>query len=83
MYGLAVLLALELGRPVEAGPLLAGVLEREPKNVEALFLLGRIAYVDGRYEDAVDAFDRVSPPGRRADRGAGGAEQAAGKGGAL
>jgi len=59
LYGLAVLLALELGRPAEAEPLLAGVLEREPKNVEALFLLGRIAYVNGRYEDAVDAFDRI------------------------
>ena len=62
-----MLLALELGRPAEAGPLLAEVLAREPKNVDALFLLGRIAYVDGRYEDAVDAFDRIlatRPPER-------------------
>ena len=71
MYGLAVLLALELDRPAEAKPLLAGVLAREPKNVEALFLLGRIAYADGRYEDAVDAFDRIldtRPPERIAEQ---------------
>ncbi len=67
MYGLAVLLALELDRPAEAKPLLDGVLAREPENVDALFLLGRIAYVEGRYEDALDAFDRVlatRPPER-------------------
>jgi cytochrome c-type biogenesis protein CcmH/NrfG len=59
MYGLSVLLALELGRPAEAEPLLAVVLKQEPKNVEALFLLGRIAYGAGRYEDAVDCYDRI------------------------
>jgi cytochrome c-type biogenesis protein CcmH/NrfG len=67
MYGLAVLLALELDRPAEAKPLLDGVLTREPKNVDALFLLGRIAYVDGRYEDAMDAYERIlatRPPER-------------------
>jgi cytochrome c-type biogenesis protein CcmH/NrfG len=59
LYGLAVLLALELDRVEEAKPLLAAVLEREPKNLDALFLLGSIAYADGRYEDAVDFFDRI------------------------
>lgn len=59
LYGLAVLLALELDRPSEAEPLLAEVLAREPKNVDALFLLGRIAYAEGRYEDAVDFYDRI------------------------
>jgi cytochrome c-type biogenesis protein CcmH/NrfG len=67
MYGLAVLLALELDRPAEATPLLAGVLAREPENVDALFLLGRTAYVEGRFEDAMEAFDRIlatRPPER-------------------
>lgn len=67
LYGLAVLLSLELDRSPEAEPLLAAVLAREPKNVDALFLLGRIAYAEGRYEDAVDAFDRIlatKPPER-------------------
>jgi cytochrome c-type biogenesis protein CcmH/NrfG len=70
-YGLAVLLALELGRPGEAEPLLAAVLAKEPKNVDALFLLGRIAYAAGRYEDAVDFFDKIlstRPPERVADQ---------------
>jgi len=69
LYGLAVLLALELGRPAEAEPLVAAVLEREPKNLDALFLLGRIAYAGGRYEDAVDCYDRIlatRPPERLA-----------------
>jgi tetratricopeptide (TPR) repeat protein len=70
-YGLSVLLALELGRPAEAVPQLTAVLQREPKNVEALFLLGRIAYADGRYEDAVDCYDRIlaaRPPERLRDQ---------------
>jgi tetratricopeptide (TPR) repeat protein len=69
LYGLAVLLALELGRPAEAEPLVAAVLELEPKNLDALFLLGRIAYAGGRYEDAVDCYDRIlatRPPERLA-----------------
>jgi len=67
LYGLAVLLALELDRPAEAKPLLTRVLAREPENLDALFLLGRIAFVEGRYEDAMDAFDRIlatRPPER-------------------
>jgi cytochrome c-type biogenesis protein CcmH/NrfG len=70
-YGLAVLLALELGRPAEAEPLLAAVLQREPKNIDALFLRGRIAYTDGRFEDAVDSYDRIlaaRPPERLRDQ---------------
>jgi cytochrome c-type biogenesis protein CcmH/NrfG len=71
LYGLSVLLALELGRPAEAEPLLATVLEREPKNLDALFLLGRIAYANGRYEDAVDCYDRIlaaRPPEKLRDQ---------------
>jgi tetratricopeptide (TPR) repeat protein len=71
LYGLSVLLALELGRPAEAVPLLDAVLEREPKNLDALFLLGRIAYADGRYEDAVDCYDRIlatRPPEKLRDQ---------------
>ena len=70
-YGLAVLLALELGRSAEAEPLIDAVLQREPKNLDALFLLGRIAYADGRYEDAVDCYDRIlaaRPPDRLRDQ---------------
>ena len=59
LYGLAVLLALELGRPAEAEPLLETALQREPKNVDALFLLGRIAYGEGRFEDAVEVYERI------------------------
>jgi len=71
LYGLAVLLALELGRPAEAEPLLETALKREPKNLDALFLLGRIAYGDGRFEDAVEAYDRIlatRPPERLRDQ---------------
>jgi len=70
-YGLAVLLALELGRPAEAEPLLAAALQQQPKNLDALFLLGRLAYADGRYEDAVDCYDRIlaaRPPEKLRDQ---------------
>jgi cytochrome c-type biogenesis protein CcmH/NrfG len=79
LYGLSVLLALELGRPGEAEPLLAQVLELEPKNLDALFLLGRIAYADGRYGDAVDAYDRIlaaRPPEKLRDQAEQNARQA-------
>jgi tetratricopeptide (TPR) repeat protein len=80
-YGLAVLLALELGRSAEAAPLVEAVLQREPKNLDALFLLGRIAYADGRYEDAVDCYDRIlaaRPPDRLRDQAEQNKQQAKG-----
>jgi len=81
LYGLAVLLALELGRTGEAEPLLDTVLEKEPKNLDALFLLGRIAYSQGRYEDAVECYDRIlaaQPPDALRDQAARNKQQAMG-----
>jgi len=67
LYGLAVLYAVEMGRPAEAEPLLDTVLEREKKNVEAMFLLARIYYGTGRLEQAVAMYNRIvdSKPGEK------------------
>ena len=60
LYGLAVLYALELGRPVEAEPLLQAILEREKKNIDALALLARLRYADGRLEEAAEFYQRIA-----------------------
>lgn len=69
-YGLAVLYFFELDRPEDALPLVEGVLARENKNVDALFLLAGIHYALGNPEDALDAYDRIiglSEAGTRRD----------------
>jgi len=60
LYGLAVLYAMELGRPVDAEPLLQTILQKEKKNVEALFLLARIRYAAGRHEQAIEIYQRIA-----------------------
>lgn len=60
LYGLAVLCAMELGRPADAEPLLQAILQKEKKNVEALFLLARIRYAAGRHEEAIEIYQRIA-----------------------
>ncbi len=65
LYGLAVLYAVELGRGEEAEPLLKQILDREPKNLDALFLLARTEYSLGRPEQAIDYYNKIidtNPP---------------------
>jgi tetratricopeptide (TPR) repeat protein len=60
LYGLAVLYALELGRPAEAEPLLQAILSREKKNIDALALLARVRYAAGRLEEAAELYQRIA-----------------------
>jgi cytochrome c-type biogenesis protein CcmH/NrfG len=60
LYGLAVLYAMELGRPVDAEPLLQTIVAKEKKNVDALFLLARIRYSAGRPEEAIEIYQRIA-----------------------
>jgi cytochrome c-type biogenesis protein CcmH/NrfG len=60
LYGLAVLYAMELGRPADAEPLLKAIVAKEKKNVEALFLLARIRYSAGRPEEAIEIYKRIA-----------------------
>ena len=52
LYALSVLLVFEMDRPEDAGPYLTRLLEIEKQNVDAMFLLARVRYSEGRLEDA-------------------------------
>lgn len=57
LYGMAVLLAMELNRPAEAEPFLKALLAIETKNSDAAFLLARCQYAVGRLEDAANSYE--------------------------
>jgi len=59
LYALAVLYVFEMDRPEDAGPYLTRLLEIDTQNVDALFLLARVRYVEGRYEDAANLYDTI------------------------
>ncbi len=58
-YGLAMLLIFELNRPREAEPLLAVLKEKGRLQVEARFLSARLAYLDGRYMEAIGEYESI------------------------
>ncbi|MBN2874824.1 MAG: tetratricopeptide repeat protein [Spirochaetales bacterium] len=59
LYGLAVLYTFELEDHEAAIPPIERFLEKEPRNVDALFVYARALYGAGRLQDAADAYDRV------------------------
>ena len=59
LYGLSVLLVFELGRPVEAVPLLVRVTELQNRDIDALFLLANAYYRTGELTKAVEQYDRI------------------------
>jgi len=59
LYALSVLLVYELGRPAEAEVLLQRLLESQPKNVEAHFLLAAVYYLTFRYELALREYELI------------------------
>jgi tetratricopeptide (TPR) repeat protein len=59
LYGLSVLLVIELDEPLEALPYLERILEKESKHMAARFLLARTYYQIGRYEDAMVQYDEI------------------------
>jgi cytochrome c-type biogenesis protein CcmH/NrfG len=65
MYGLAVLYAVELGRPEDAEPLLRSILDRQKSDMDAMFLLARVLYQRARPEEAIGMYDKIlglNPP---------------------
>jgi len=60
MYALAVLYALELNRPEAAAPLIQAYIAKNEKDSNARFLLARVRYAQGRYEDAVALYDWIA-----------------------
>lgn len=59
LYGYAILLIIELDRPVEGIEYVKKLLEKEKKNINAFFLLARAYYQIGDYEQALDSYDRI------------------------
>jgi tetratricopeptide (TPR) repeat protein len=60
LYGLAVLYALELGRPSEAVPLLTELLRTQTRDVDAMMLLARVYAQLGRLEDAANWYETAA-----------------------
>lgn len=59
MYGLAILYIYELDKAENALPLAEKILQRESKNVDAMFLLAATHYLMGNTEAALETYDRI------------------------
>jgi tetratricopeptide (TPR) repeat protein len=59
LYALSVLYLFESDTPLSAAEYVDAILAREPGNVQALFLKGRVEILAGNYEEAVEAYDRI------------------------
>ncbi|MBN1698356.1 MAG: tetratricopeptide repeat protein [Spirochaetales bacterium] len=59
LYGLAVLLVFELDAPSEAIGFLERIVEKESRNMDALFVLARAYYQIGRYDEAMDTYEII------------------------
>jgi tetratricopeptide (TPR) repeat protein len=59
LYGLSILYVFEMDRIAEAEPLLKRILQRESRNVDAMFLLARVYAATGRIDNAVDMYDEI------------------------
>ncbi len=59
LYALAVLYVFDMDRPEDAGPYLTRLLSIETRNVDAMFLLARVRYTEGRLEDAANLYDSI------------------------
>ncbi|MEW5817156.1 MAG: tetratricopeptide repeat protein, partial [Spirochaetota bacterium] len=56
LLGLAVIYAIEYNIPEEAEPLLKTILSVEKNNLQAMSLLARVYFQQGRYEDSLDLY---------------------------
>ncbi|NLK46596.1 MAG: tetratricopeptide repeat protein [Treponema sp.] len=59
LYGLSVLYVLEMNQPAKAILLLEQALLIEPKNTDAMMLLGHAYYMTYNYESAVAMYDKI------------------------
>jgi len=59
MYGLGILYVFELDRPLDAIPYLERYLNINVSDTSAMFILARAYYTAGKYDDALDCYDRI------------------------
>lgn len=59
LYGLAVLYAFELNRPLDAIPRIERYMELRSGDVDAMFVLARCYYMSGQYRRALDQYDMI------------------------
>jgi tetratricopeptide (TPR) repeat protein len=71
LYGLAVLYAFELNRPLDAIPRIERYMELRSGDIDAMFILARCYYASGQYRRALDQYDMIintsSDPRRRSE----------------
>lgn len=60
MYGLGILYVFELDRPAEAIPHLERLLELQPSNFSAMFVLARAYFMIGEHRQAIELYDRIA-----------------------
>jgi tetratricopeptide (TPR) repeat protein len=58
-YGLAVLYAFELNRPLDAIPRIERYMELRSGDIDAMFILARCYYMSGQYRRALDQYDMI------------------------
>jgi tetratricopeptide (TPR) repeat protein len=59
LYGLAVLYAFELNRPLDAIPRIERYMELRSGDIDAMFILARCYYMSGQYRRALDQYDMI------------------------
>jgi tetratricopeptide (TPR) repeat protein len=59
LYGLAVLYAYELNRPLDAIPRIERYMELRSGDANAMLILGRCYYMSGQYRRALDQYDMI------------------------
>jgi tetratricopeptide (TPR) repeat protein len=59
LYGLAVLYAYELNRPLDAIPRIERYMELRSGDANAMFILARCYYMSGQYRRALDQYDMI------------------------
>ncbi|MDR2964979.1 MAG: tetratricopeptide repeat protein [Treponema sp.] len=59
MYGLAILYVYELERPGDAIVYLERILQIEPSNIQAMFVLATAHYLTENFNQAIEVYDRI------------------------
>lgn len=59
LYGLSILYIFEIDEPLEAEPYLLRLLDISGKDTDAMFLLARVYAYQGKFEEAVDLYEKI------------------------